>query len=103
MSKSKTTRMAPTNPQTIHSRYGDPRTITPHGAGWFTMEGPCHYYRVGMNEANTEIEYFDPDGGPFVAVGDDSWAELGGRKIMSISVEDPGKEKHFKIRIEVEQ
>lgn len=103
MSKSKTPRKALTEAKTIHSRYGDPRVITPHGSGWFTMEGPCHYYRVGMNEANTEIAYFDPDGGPFVAVDDDSWHELGGRKIVSIVVEDPGKDKHFKIRIETEQ
>lgn len=91
----------------IPSRYGDPRVITPHGAGCFTMEGKCHYYRVVMNEANTEIAIFDPEGGPFISVGDasDAWVRdaLDGRKIVSISVEDLGKEDHFKIRIEVEQ
>jgi hypothetical protein len=50
-----------------------------------------------MNEENTEIDYFDPEGGPFFCIGSD----YGFGVLKSIMVED-GKEGHFKIRVEVE-
>jgi hypothetical protein len=50
-----------------------------------------------MNEDNTEIAYFDPEGGPFITVGSD----YGFGVIKSIRIE-PHKEGHFKIRVEVE-
>lgn len=102
------------------SRYGDPRKTTNHGDGWYTIEGIARYYRVGMNEENTEIDYFDPEGGPFIHVGD----LIDNRKIVSIIVEkvtiDPAIEapkgvlgpndsvekyqrSPFKIRLETEE
>ena len=79
------------------SRYGDKRKITNNGHGWYTVEGKAHYYRCGMNEANTEIAYFDPEGGPFLCIGSD----YGFGVLKSIMVEN-GKKDHFKIRVEVE-
>jgi hypothetical protein len=84
----------------IKSRYGVDRTINKHGKGWYTMEGHSDYIRVGMTEDNTEVAYIDPQGGPFLHVGDD-FEKLG--KIVSLIQEDSGKNEFFKIRIEVEQ
>jgi len=82
------------------SRYGDKRKITNNGHGWYTVEGKAHYYRCGMNDANTEIAYFDPEGGPFLHVGDD----FDGRgKILSFVIEKDAPKDHFKVRVEVEQ
>jgi hypothetical protein len=50
-----------------------------------------------MNEENTEIAYFDPEGGPFLCIGSD----YGFGVLKSIMVEN-GKKDHFKIRVEVE-
>jgi hypothetical protein len=83
---------------TFIDRYGKKRTITDNGHGLFTMEGEAYYYRVGMNDENTEIAYFDPEGGPMLMVGDD----LGFGKITGLIVEQ-AKENHFKVRLEVEQ
>jgi hypothetical protein len=74
--------------------------INKHGKGWYTMEGRSDYIRVGMTEDTTEVAYIDPQGGPFLHVGDD-FEKLG--KIVSLIQEDSGKEEFFKIRIEVEQ
>jgi subtilisin-like proprotein convertase family protein len=53
-----------------------------------------------MNDANTEIAYFDPEGGPFLHVGDD----FDGRgKILSFVIEKDAPKDHFKVRVEVEQ
>jgi hypothetical protein len=79
------------------SRYGETRKVTNNGHNLFTIEGKSHYWRVGMNDENTEIAYFDPTGGPFFCVGSD----YGFGVLKSIMVED-GKEGHFKIRVEVE-
>ena len=49
-----------------------------------------------MNEDNTEIAYFDPDGGPFISVGDN----LGFGEIKSIRIEESGKKDYFKILVE---
>ena len=81
----------------LRSRYGDLRKITDNGHGLYTIEGKAHYYRVGMNNENTEIAYFDPEGGPFVSVDDD----LGFGVIQSIVVEKDAKEGYFKIRVQV--
>jgi hypothetical protein len=79
------------------SRYGDKRTITPNGHGIYTMEGKARYYRVGGDEK--KIEYFDPEGGPFISVGSE-WDEFDG-KITDIIIES-APEGEFKIRLEVE-
>ena len=80
----------------ITSRYGKKRFITDNGHGVFTIHGEAHYTRVGMNEDNTEIAYFDPDGGPFISVGDN----LGFGEIKSIRIEESGKKDYFKILVE---
>jgi len=85
---------------TLHSRYGDKRTVTSHGDGWYTMEGRAHYYRVGMSEDNQDIAYVDYEGGPFLHVGDDF---NGYGKILSFVIEKDAPKDHFKVRIEVEQ
>jgi hypothetical protein len=83
---------------TLHSRYGDKRTVTPNGHGIYTIEGKTHYYRVGMDDDNTKIGYFDPEGGPFISVGSD----YGFGTITEIFVEK-SEQGNFKIRVEVEQ
>jgi hypothetical protein len=80
----------------IISRYGKKRFITDNGHGVFTIHGEAHYTRVGMNEDNTEIAYFDPDGGPFISIGDN----LGFGEIKSIRIEESGKKDYFKILVE---
>lgn len=83
--------------KTTSSRYGDSRTVTNNGHGWFTVEGNARYYRVGMSDDNEEIAYFDPEGGPFIAIGD----QFHGHGIITkICVEKTTKGK-FKIRVEV--
>ena len=86
--------------KTMQSRYGQSRTITPNGNGIYTMEGDAHYYRVGMSEDNTKIDYFDPEGGPFISVG--SELDRFGGKITDIIVEKAPKGK-FKIRLEIDE
>lgn len=81
-----------------YSRYGDYRSITSNGHGIYTIEGDAHYYRVGMNDDNTKVAYFDPQGGPFYSVG----VDYGFGKINEIFVET-AEEGKFKIRVEVEQ
>jgi hypothetical protein len=83
--------------KTLNSRYGDSRKITDNGHGVWTIEGKAHYYRVGMNDDNTKIGYFDPEGGPFISVGSD----YGFGKISEIIVENT-EEGNFKIRVEVD-
>lgn len=85
--------------KTVTSRYGDKRTITDNGHGIYTMEGPARYYRVGSSVDGKRIEYFDPEGGPFIQVGADMH-EFGG-KITDIIVES-APEHYFKIRLEIE-
>lgn len=84
--------------RTLRSRYGDERTVTSNGHGVYTIEGKAHYYRVGMTDDNSQIAYFDPEGGAFIAVGSD----YGFGKITSIIVESCAPKDHFKIRVEVE-
>jgi hypothetical protein len=79
------------------SRYGQRRTVTDNGHGIYTIEGEARYTRAGMSECNTKIGYFDPEGGPFISVGDD----LGFGQISEIRIEPSGKKDHFKIRVEV--
>ena len=84
---------------TTSSRYGQKRTLVSNGHGIYTMEGDAHYYRVGMNEDNTKIAYFDPEGGPFISVGSELDRFSG--KITDIIVEKAPEGK-FKIRLEIE-
>jgi hypothetical protein len=55
---------------TIYSRYGQERIVKTIGESQYTIEGEARYCRGGMNEANTEVAYLDPEGGPFICVGD---------------------------------
>ncbi len=80
------------------SRYGDKRTVTYNGHGIYTIEGKAHYYRVGASEDNKGIDYFDPEGGPFICVGSD----YGFGTINEIILENAETGK-FKIRVEVDQ
>ena len=82
----------------LRSRYGDERKVTDNGHGLYTIEGKSLYGRVGMTNDNMEIEYFDPEGGPFICVGSD----YGFGTIRSIIVEESGKKNYFKIRVEVD-
>jgi len=84
---------------TLHSRYGDKRTVTSNGHGIYTIEGKSLYYRVGMTDDNSRIGYFDPEGGPFISID----ADYGFGKITEIIVEKTAPKDHFKIRVEVEQ
>ena len=81
----------------LMSRYGQVRKVTDNGHGIFTIEGESRYTRAGMDEDNTKIDYFDPEGGPFICVGSD----YGFGVINEIHIEPSGKENHFKIRVEV--
>lgn len=83
--------------KTINSRYGEKRTITNNGHGIFTIEGKAFYTRAGMCENNVKVDYFDPEGGPFIAVGSD----LGFGIINEIHIEKSDKKDFFKIRVEV--
>lgn len=85
--------------KSVTSRYGDKRIITNNGHGIYTMEGNAKYYRVGSSVDGKRIEYFDPEGGPFIHVGVDM-EEFGG-KISDIIVES-APQGRFKIRVEVE-
>jgi hypothetical protein len=83
--------------KTITSRYGNERKVVSNGHNCYTISGKAHYWRVGMNEDNTEIQYFDPEGGPFFAVG----SNYGFGVIQSIMVEKHGDKDTFKIIVEV--
>ena len=86
--------------RTIKSRYGVDRTIISHGAGWYTMEGQSHYIRVGSSTDGKEMTMFDPEGGPFLAIGD-AFEELG---TISTLIQEPSSNKNnFKLRFEVVQ
>lgn len=84
----------------ISSRYGDKRKITDNGHGIYTIEGVAKFWRVGSEPGSSGISYFDPEGGPFIGVGD-VWKELGNGKIVSI-IRESADEGHFKVRVEVE-
>jgi hypothetical protein len=101
--KNTTTHTEPTNyTHKIRSRYGDPRWITDHGNGWFTIEGPCHYSRAGASDDpnSDELQFFDPDGGPFVCVGD-VWPEMNSKEIKHIRINKSSQEGFFNISVEV--
>lgn len=77
------------------SRYGDPRVVTDNGHGMWTISGKALYYRAGMNEENTQVAYFDPEGGPFISVGDN----MGFGTITEIIIEQAPKNQ-FKVRLQ---
>lgn len=80
----------------ITVRYGLTRYITDNGHGIFTVEGEARHCRVSN-------EMFDAEGGVLddnaLFVGED----YGFGKILSFKIEDSGKDRYFKIRVEVEQ
>jgi hypothetical protein len=84
------------NTKTYTSRYGNTRTLTNNGHGWYTIEGEALFTRgaEGM---------FDAEGGVLngnaLFVGED----YGFGKIVSLMVEPSGKKNHFKVRVEVDQ
>lgn len=83
--------------QNLTSRYGDKRNVVANGHNLYTITGKAHYWRVGMDEDNVNIAYFDPEGGPFFSVGSD----YGFGVIESIAVEKHGEKDTFKILVEV--
>ena len=77
-------------------RYGLERFVTDNGHGIFTIEGEAYHCRASN-------EMFDAEGG---VLGDNALyigEDYGFGKILSILVEDSGKEHYFKVRVEVEQ
>lgn len=77
-------------------RYGLERFLTNNGHGIYTIEGEAYHCRASD-------EMFDAEGG---VLGDNALyigEDYGFGKILSIRVEDSGKEHYFKVRIEVEQ
>jgi hypothetical protein len=81
----------------ILSRYGQERIIKKERPGVYTMHGKALISRAGAdNEGWTS--FFDPEGGPFISVGDD-FMRLGVVTKLSI-VEADGK--FFSIKFEVE-
>ena len=86
--------------RTIKSRYGVERRITSHGGGWYTMEGQTEYMRAGTSTDGKELSFLDPEGGPFLMLGD-HFEDLG--TIVSLLQEASGKKDYFKLRFEVSQ
>jgi len=80
------------------SRYGESRVVFRDGAD-FIVEGAAHYYRVGMNADDTAIAYFDPEGGPFIAVGAVE-PEFENRTITGLVVESAPSGR-FRVRVQV--
>ena len=83
------------NIKTTTSRYGDKRTVTDNGHGWFTIEGAARFTRgsAGM---------FDADGGVLDGNALYIGADYGFGTIKTIMVENSGRDGYFKIRVEVE-
>jgi hypothetical protein len=81
----------------ILSRYGEPRYLTDHGGGWFTIEGKSKFYRVGGTP--NELSYLDFEGGPFLSI-DSNYPEFGGT-IQELIME-PTEEGFFKVRFRTE-
>jgi len=82
----------------IKSRYGDERLVEDLGAGWFSLSGKSRFLRGGMDEFN-ELNYLDPEGGPFVQIGDD----LGLGEIVRLETAANSPSGTFKIRFETER
>ncbi len=87
-------------PNNFPSRYGVPRTVTSDG-DHFIFEGEARYYRVGTTPDGSMIAYFDPEGGPFIAVGDRA-PEFNNETIAEIAVEQHESEGYFRIRVRTE-
>jgi hypothetical protein len=54
----------------LKSRYGDTRFLVEKKDGYWTFEGEVAYMRYMGKEGEVGIDAFDPDGGPYVGVGD---------------------------------
>ena len=84
----------------IQSRYGDPRWITDLGNDLFTIEGPTPWARRGGSEDSDGLDYYDPSGGPFIAVGD-VWQTLNNKEIVRITEENSSFPNYFKVLVKV--
>jgi len=64
---------------TVKSRYGDIRSFVPVNENTFKYEGDTMYCRFGGIDTNN-LEFFDPDGGPFISEG----YMIGDQKVVRI-------------------
>lgn len=78
------------------ARYGLERFVTNNGHGIYTIEGESRYTRGAENMFDAEGGVLD---GNALFVGED----YGFGKIISIMVENSGRDNYFKVRVEVEQ
>ncbi len=56
----------------MKSRYGEDRSFVWVSDNIYRFEGNTHYARFGVKENNAtmeDLQFFDPDGGPFVSEG----------------------------------
>lgn len=58
----------------FNSRYGDPRIVWKTSANEYKLTGKMRYCRTGGD--SKRVLYMDPEGGPFICVGD-AIADLG--------------------------
>jgi hypothetical protein len=70
---------------TVKSRYGDVRSFVPVNENTFKFEGDTMYSRFGGVDTN-DLEFFDPDGGPFISEG----YMIGVKKVKRIMSTDGG-------------
>lgn len=85
--------------KSLKSRYGSHREVIDLGGGKFAIQGQSRFFRGGMNEDNSALEYADMEGGPFISVGSD----YGFGKIKTISIEPVSNKYWCKIVVEVER
>ena len=76
---------------TINSRYGESRSFVPVSENTYKFEGKTLYARMGSKENtetvdNSDLGFFDPDGGPFISAG----YPIDGRKVIRIMSKDDG-------------
>ena len=55
--------------QVVRSRYGDDRLFYYKDSKWFVDLRECYYIRSLAND-KLEVTAIDPDGGPYIAIGD---------------------------------
>lgn len=59
------------NVHTILSRYGDKRTFFKEGSKWFVeLHNVMHLRFMAAPECVDRIQGIDPEGGPYISVGD---------------------------------
>lgn len=69
----------------VKSRYGDVRSFVPVRENIYKFGGQILHCRFGGNDMK-DLEFFDPDGGPFISAG----YSIGGRKVVRIMAEEDG-------------